>query len=132
MRTGEEVLPVLILVVVTLAPVVVTVIVLSLPIGVYNWGFVSTVDDNIDNYNKWKTLYENNISIFGTTIEKSLANINYNEQSKTISVIINDNGSFANKINGITNKYPSIKDYFVNLGYNCKSNLSRPILCLPR
>lgn len=83
-----------------------------------------TVDysfDNIDNYNKWKTLYENNISIFGTTIEKSLANINYNEQSKTISVIINDNGSFANKINGITNKYPSIKDYFVNLGYNCKN-----------
>ena len=62
-----------------------------------------------------------NISIFGTTIEKSLANINYNEQSKTISVIINDNGSFANKINGITNKYPSIKDYFVNLGYNCKN-----------
>ena len=83
-----------------------------------------TVDysfDNIDNYNKWKTLYENNISIFGTTIEKSLANINYNEQSKTISVIINDNGSFANKIKGITNKYPSIKDYFVNLGYNCKN-----------
>lgn len=82
-----------------------------------------TVDysfDNIDDFNKWISLYENNINIFGTLIDKSLANINYYETNKTISVIIDDNASFVSKINGITDKYPSIKDYFVSLGYNCK------------